>query len=326
MKAFVVEKDLEGKIVSGLKTIQKPICELDEVIIEASYSSLNYKDALSSIGNSGVTRNFPHITGIDVVGIIKESKSDSFEVGTRVTLTGYDFGMNTDGGHSELVKAPSKWLVKSPKNLSDKEIMSYGTAGLTAALSIDELLKNGLKKEDGEVLVTGATGGVSSVAISILKKLGFKIVALSQKKDRVEYLKNLGADEVIMNEEFLLNTEKALLKERYSAVIDTVGGDILSIALKQLKYDGIATCCGLASSFTLNTNVFPFILRGIRLIGIDSVECSLEKKQKAWENLATIYNIENLDTFVKEISLEEISDAYKNILEAKSVGRYLVKI
>ncbi|OCL84245.1 YhdH/YhfP family quinone oxidoreductase [Arcobacter porcinus] len=326
MKAFVVEKDSKGNFISGIKEIDTPICEEDEVIIKASYSSLNYKDALSSTGNSGVTKVFPHITGIDVTGTIFQSNSKDFKVEDRVTVTGYDFGMNTNGGHCEYVKVPSKWLVRTPENLSDKEIMSYGTAGLTAALAIDELLNNGLSPNDGEVLVSGASGGVSSLAISILKKLGFTIVALSSKADKIDYLKNIGANEVILNEDFLKDKNRALLKERYSALIDSVGGDILSCSLKQLKYDGIATCFGLTYSSELNTNVFPFILRGVRLIGIDSVECSLDKKQKAWNNLATKYKIDNIDYITKEIGLNDIKDILKNMLDGKTKGRYLVKI
>ncbi|HJE03033.1 MAG TPA: YhdH/YhfP family quinone oxidoreductase, partial [Aliarcobacter thereius] len=265
MKAFVVEKDSKGNFISGIKEIDAPICEENEVIIKATYSSLNYKDALSSIGNSGVTKVFPHITGIDVSGTIFQSKSKDFKIKDRVTVTGYDFGMNTNGGHCEYVKVPSEWLVRTPENLSDKEIMSYGTAGLTAALAIDELLNNGLSPNDGEVLVSGASGGVSSLAISILNKLGFNIVALSSNSNKIDYLKGLGVNEVILNEDFLKDKNKALLKERYSTVIDSVGGDILSCALKQLKYNGIATCFGLTYSNELNTNIFPFILRGIKL-------------------------------------------------------------
>jgi len=326
MLAFVVEKNFNNEIVKGVKEVPKPICKENEVIIKASYSSINYKDALSSIGNSGVTRNFPHITGIDVAGTIFESKSNIFRVGQRVIVTGYDLGMNTDGGHSEYVKVPASWVARIPDSLSDREIMAYGTAGLTASLSINELISNNILPESGDILVTGATGGVGSLAVTILSNLGFNVIALSGKNNRRDFLNTIGANEVISREEFLKDKEKALLSQNFAGVIDTVGGDILSTALKQVKYDGVVTCCGLTSSSNLNTNVFPFILRGVRLIGIDSVECSIEKKQAAWEKLASIYRVKNLNNLVQEIDLYKIEDTYNKLLNSNATGRYLVKI
>jgi acrylyl-CoA reductase (NADPH) len=281
---------------------------------------------LSSIGNPGVTRNFPHVTGIDVAGTVYESTSPIFKVGERVLVTGYDMGMNTDGGHAQFVKVPASWIARIPDSISDKEIMTFGTAGLTAALSINELITNHIKPESGDILVTGATGGVGSIAVSILSKLGYNITAISGKKEKVEYLKRIGANEVISREEFEEASNKPLLSEKYAGVVDTVGGNILAQALKQVKYDGVVTCCGLTSSHELNTNVFPFILRGVRLIGIDSVECKLEKKQAAWEKLASRWKINNLASLTNEITLNEIKDAYELLLSGKAVGRYVVKI
>ncbi len=324
MKAYVVEKSENKKYSSYVKEVEKPTISLDEVLIKVSYSSLNFKDALSSIGNPGVTRSFPHITGIDVAGIIEESNSTSFKVNDEVLVTGYDMGMNTDGGHAQFVKVPASWVVKKPTNISAKEIMIYGTAGLTAALSVNELLNNGISS--GEVLVTGATGGVGSIAISILAKLGFNVVAISGKEEKIPFLKKLGAKEVILRKDFDLENKKPMNKERFDAVIDTVGGNILNEALKAIKYDGVATCCGLTSSHELNTNVFPFILRGVRLIGIDSVEAKLEKKEDAWKKLAEEFKIDTLEDLTSEISLEGIKEAYEKLLAGKAVGRYLVKI
>ena len=326
MKAFVVEKIGEKEFTSGIQDISTPKCEENEVVIKVTYSSLNYKDALSSIGNPGVTRKFPHITGIDVSGTIFESTSPIFKVGERVLVTGYDMGMNSNGGHAQYVKVPASWVARIPDSISDKEIMTFGTAGLTAALSVNELIENGIKPESGDILVTGATGGVGSIAIAILSKLGYNIVAISGKKDRIDFLKNIGANEVILREVFEENTNKPLLSEKYAGVIDTVGGQILANALKEVKYDGVVTCCGLTSSSQLNTNVFPFILRGVRLIGIDSVECKLEKKQAAWEKLASRWKINSLNTIVNEITLDEIKTAYEHLLSGKAVGRYVVKI
>ncbi len=324
MKAYIVDKIEAKKFESGVKEIDIPKIEEDEVLIKTTYSSLNFKDALSSVGNPGVTRVFPHVTGIDVAGTVSESNSSKFSVGDEVLVTGYDMGMNTNGGHSEFVKVPASWVVKKPKGISDKEIMTYGTAGLTAALSVNELLNNGVTS--GEVLVTGATGGVGSIAVSILSKLGFDVVAISGKEDKIPFLKEIGAKEVILRNTFDIENKKPMVSERFDAVIDTVGGNILSEALKTLKYDGVATCCGLTASFELSTNVFPFILRGVRLIGIDSVEAKIEKKIAAWEKIASDFKISSLDNITNEISIDEIKDAYSALLEGKAVGRYLVKI
>lgn len=324
MKAYVVNKIEDKKFESGIQDIEIPSIEENEVLIKVTYSSLNFKDALSSVGNPGVTRVFPHVTGIDVAGIIEESNSSKFTKGDRVLVTGYDMGMNTNGGHAQFVKVPVSWVINMPKNITDKEIMTYGTAGLTAALSVNELLNNDISS--GEILVTGATGGVGSIAVSILSKLGFNVTAISGKEDKIPFLKELGAKEVILRKDFDVENKRPMGSEKYDGVIDTVGGNILAEALKVIKYDGVATCCGLTSSFELNTNVFPFILRGVRLIGIDSVEAKLEKKIKAWEKIASDFKIDNLDNLTNEITLDEIKEAYEALLAGKAVGRYLVKL
>ncbi|MGB6329309.1 MAG: YhdH/YhfP family quinone oxidoreductase [Halarcobacter sp.] len=324
MKAYVVEKIEDKKFESGIQDIEIPKIEEDEILIKTSYSSLNFKDALSSVGNPGVTRVFPHVTGIDVAGVVEETNSSLFKVGEKVLVTGYDLGMNTNGGHSEFVKVPASWVVKMPSNISDKEIMTYGTAGLTAALSVNELLNNGITK--GTVLVTGATGGVGSIAVSILNKLGFEVTAISGKEEKIPFLNELGAKEVILRKDFDIENKRPMGSEKYDGVIDTVGGNILAEALKLIKYDGVATCCGLTSSHELPTNVFPFILRGVRLIGIDSVECKKEKKEAAWEKIADEFKIDSLKELTNEISLDEIKEAYTNLLKGNAVGRYLVKI
>ena len=319
MKAYVVEKLEDKKFESGVQDIETPIIEENEVLIKVNYSSLNFKDALSSVGNPGVTRVFPHVTGIDVAGTIEESNSDEFEIGQKVLVTGYDMGMNTNGGHAQFVKVPASWVVKMPNNITDKEIMTYGTAGLTAALSVNELLNNGVTS--GEVLVTGATGGVGSIAVSILSKLGYEVTAISGKEDKIPFLKELGANEVILRKDFDVENKRPMGKEVYSGVIDTVGGNILAEALKLVKYDGVVTCCGLTSSHELPTNVFPFILRGVRLIGIDSVEAKREKKEAAWEKIAGDFKIDTLESLTNEISLDEIKEAYEAVLAGKAVGR-----
>ena len=325
-KAYIVNKTEDGKFIDEVKEIAVPVIGEKEVLIQSTYSCLNFKDALSATGNPGVTRNFPHVTGVDVAGTIVQTNDEKFKIGDEVLVTGYDMGMNSDGGHQSYVKVPSSWVVKKPINITDREIMTYGTAGLTAGLSVNELLNNGITKDSGEILVTGATGGVGSIAVSILSKLGFDVVAISGKENKIPFLKELGAKEVILRKDFDIENKKPMMKERFAGVIDTVGGNILAEALKAIKYDGVATCCGLTSSFSLNTNVFPFILRGVRLIGIDSVECKIEKKIAVWEKLANDFKIDSLDALTNEISLEQLPEAYKTLLEGKAVGRYLVKI
>ncbi len=326
MKAFLVEKIGDREFVADIKEISTPKCGENEVVIKVSYSSLNYKDALSSVGNPGVTRKFPHVTGIDVAGTIHESTSGIFNIGEKVLVTGYDMGMNTDGGHAQYVKVPASWVARIPDAINEKEIMTFGTAGLTAALSVQELVSNGIRPEDGEILVTGATGGVGSIAVSILNKIGYKVVAISGKENKIDYLKEIGANEVILRNTFNEEAKKPMMAEKYAGVIDTVGGEILANALKYIKYDGVATCCGLTSSHELNTNVFPFILRGVRLIGIDSVECKLEKKQAAWDKIASKWKIDTLDSITNEITLDEVKKAYEQLLAGQAVGRYVVKI
>jgi putative YhdH/YhfP family quinone oxidoreductase len=326
MKAFLVEKTGDKEFVAEVKEIAIPKCGENEIVIKVTYSSLNYKDALSSVGNPGVTRNFPHVTGIDVAGTVYESTSSIFKVGERVLVTGYDMGMNTNGGHAEFVKIPADWVARIPDAITDKEIMTFGTAGLTAALSVNELMDNGVRPESGSILVTGATGGVGSIAVSILSKIGFNVVAISGKEEKIDYLKRIGASEVILRDTFNEEAKKPMMAEKYAGVVDTVGGEVLANALKYIKYDGVATCCGLTSSHELNTNVFPFILRGVRLIGIDSVECKLEKKQAAWEKIASKWKIDTLSNITNEITLNEVKDAYSLLLAGKAVGRYVVRI
>ena len=326
MKAFLVEKIGDKEFTADVKEVAIPKCGENEIVIKVTYSSLNYKDALSSVGNPGVTRNFPHITGIDVAGTVYESTSSIFKVGERVLVTGYDMGMNTNGGHAEFVKIPADWVARIPDAITDKEIMTFGTAGLTAALSVNELMDNGVKPESGSILVTGATGGVGSIAVSILSKIGFTVVAISGKEEKTDYLKRIGASEVILRDTFNEEAKKPMMGEKYAGVVDTVGGEVLANALKYIKYDGVATCCGLTSSHELNTNVFPFILRGVRLIGIDSVECKLEKKQAAWEKIASKWKISTLNSITNEITLNEVKDAYSLLLAGKAVGRYVVRI
>jgi putative YhdH/YhfP family quinone oxidoreductase len=308
--------------------IEKDITELPahDTLIKVSYSSLNYKDALSSSGNKGVTRNYPHTPGIDAAGVIVESSNENLKPGTEVLVTGYDFGMNTSGGYQEYIKVPSEWVVPLPKGLTLKESMIYGTAGLTAAISVYKLVVKGeVKPEDGEILVTGATGGVGSIATMLLKKLGYEVVAVTGKLQEIDYLLEIGASKVIHRDE-LAATSKPMLRGVYAGVIDTVGGNILSTALKALKYNGVATACGNAAGISFESSVFPFILRGVTLYGVDSVEISMKERTIIWEKLAQDWKVEGLDKVLNEVTLNELSDKIDSILAGTNVGRVLVKL
>lgn len=316
------EKEYKGEIKS------KSISDLPEgdVLINVKYSSLNYKDALSSIGNKGVTREYPHTPGIDAAGIIVDSKNDEFKVGEKVIITGYDLGMNTSGGYQEYIRVPSEWIVKLPKGLSLKESMIYGTAGFTAALSVYKLVNSGVKPENGDILVTGATGGVGSTAISILNKLSYSVIAATGKLDEKEMLLNLGAKNIVDRRKLDDISGKALLRERWSGVIDTVGGNMLSTAIKSVNYGGSVACCGNISSAELSTSIYPFILRGISLFGIDSVQCDMITRVKIWDRLANDWKIDNLNDNVDEVSLEGLSEKINQILEGKHICRTIVNL
>ena len=297
-----------------------------DILINVKYSSLNYKDALSSIGNKGVTRNYPHTPGIDVAGIVAESDNDKFKVNDKVIVTGYDLGMNTSGGFAEYIRVPSDWVVKLPENLSLKESMIYGTAGFTAALSVYKLIKSGVRPEDGDILVTGATGGVGSTAISILSKLNYNAIAATGKLNQKEMLIKLGAKDIIDRDELNDTSNRALLKGQWGGVIDTVGGNMLSNAIKSTKYGGSVTCCGNILSGELLTSIYPFILRGVSLLGVDSVKCDMETRIKIWKHLASDWKIEDLSENKNEVSLDNLGEKIDQMLEGEHVGRTIINI
>ena len=297
-----------------------------EVLIRVHYSSLNYKDALSASGNKGVTRNYPHTPGIDAAGVVAESQSSDFQPGDEVLVTGYDLGMNTSGGFAGYVRVPASWVVPLPPGLSLRESMIYGTAGFTAALSVYQLQRHDIKPESGRVVVTGATGGVGSVAVGILGKAGYEVVAVTGKPEAGGFLRELGAGEVIGREEVDDQSGKPFLKARFIGAVDTVGGNILATLLKSLHYGGVATCCGLVQSPKLNTTVFPFIIKGVSLIGIDSVQCSQAVRKVVWSKLANEWKLDQLEDLAEECSLEELPEKIGLILEGKLKGRTVVRL
>ncbi len=324
-KAMVVSETAEKTFPREIRERALSDLPAGELIIEVKYSSLNYKDALSATGNKGVTRKYPHTPGIDAAGVVADSTTKLFAVGDQVTVTGFDLGMNTSGGFSQYISVPALWATKLPQGLSLKESMSHGTAGLTAALCIIRLMASGLTKDSGEVLVTGATGGVGSIAVAILAKLGFNVVAATGKSSEHNFLTGLGAKTIISREEANDTSARPLQKPRWAGVVDTVGGNILATALKTAKYSGLVAACGNAMSADLNVNVFPFILRGVSLLGVDSVEIPMRARQMAWSKLAGDWKID-LSSIVTEVSFEELNPQIDAILKGGVRGRVVVDL
>lgn len=297
-----------------------------DILINVKYSSLNYKDALSATGNPGVTRNYPHTPGIDAAGFVVESNDDNLRAGDKVLVTGYDLGMNTSGGYGEYIRVPASWVVKLPENLSLRESMIFGTAGFTAALSVYKLVNSGVKPQDGDILVTGATGGVGSTAVSILNKLGYSVIGATGKTHEKEMLLEIGAKDIVDRKEIDDDSGRALLKGRWAGVIDTVGGNILATAIKSTNYGGSVTTCGNVSSHEFSTSVYPFILRGVTLFGVDSVQCPMDTRLNIWEKLSLDWKPDNLNDNVDEVSLEGLIEKIDVILEGKNKGRTIVNL
>lgn len=325
-KALVVREKSDGVFASAIETRQVADLPDHDVLIRVDFSSLNYKDALSSIGNRGVTRQYPHTPGIDAVGRVAESRGASLPVGTPVLVTGFDLGMNTPGGLGRYIRVPADWVVPLPQGLSPQESMAVGTAGFTAAMCIDRIVDHGVTPEAGEILVTGASGGVGSLAVAILARLGYRVAAVSGKADAREFLIDLGATSVMSREEALDNSPRPLLKGRWAGVVDTVGGGILATAIKSTAYGGAVTCCGLVASPDLPTSVFPFILRGVTLYGIDSAGCPRPWRLKLWEKLAGEWKPRELMRVVRMIPLEAVSDAFPLLLQGRNQGRIVVQV
>lgn len=325
-QAMVVEETEKDQFVRNITTRNIDDLPAGDVLVRVKYSSLNYKDVLSAIGNRGVTRKYPHTPGIDAAGVVEESQSDEFRAGEQVIVTSYDLGMNTSGGFAEYIRVPSDWVVRKPANLSLRESMVYGTAGFTAALSVYRLIDHGVSSDRGEVLVSGATGGVGGIAVSILSKAGYKVVAINGKIDREPYLLELGASRVIDIEEASDTSGKPLLKGLWAGVVDTVGGDVLATAIKSTDYGGGVTCCGNVASHELPINVYPFILRGVTLMGIDSQNCPMPIRTKVWQKIAREWKIDHLDALTTEVSLDDLNERIDLILERKHKGRTIVKL
>jgi alcohol dehydrogenase len=298
-----------------------------DLLIGVRFSSLNYKDALSATGNRGVTREYPHTPGIDAAGVVAASDSADFAVGDEVVAIGYDLGMNTPGGFGEFVRVPAGWAVKLSNTLSAREAMTYGTAGFTAAMCVDKIVGHGVTPEDGDVLVTGATGGVGSFAVALLAQLGYSVVAATGKAEEAgDFLRGLGATELMSRAEATDDSGRPLVKSRWAAVVDSVGGEMLESALKATRRGAAVAICGLAASPQLHTTVLPFILRGVTLYGVDSVPIPIEERRRIWDLLAGDWKLGALDQLAREVSLEDLDPEIDRILEGGQTGRVLVKL
>ena len=318
---YVEEKD--GAFSASISKLELKKPEDGFVQIKVSHSSLNYKDALSASGNKGVTRNYPFVPGIDAAGTIADANSSTFKEGDEVIVTGYDMGMNTPGGFGEYINVPAGWVVKKPSTLTSVEAMSLGTAGLTAAASVLKIYESS-QESDLPVLVSGATGGVGSIGVMLMSKLGKEVSALTGKSSSIDFLQSIGATNIIMRDEYLETPSKPMERPLFSSAIDTVGGNILSKMLPQISPHGVVACCGNVAGIEVNTTVFPFILRGITLAGIDSAESTLEFKTILWKKFADEWKLD-LSSIVKIVKKENLQNEIDLILRGGQQGRVVLE-
>lgn len=322
-KALVV-KESEGTIVHGIENITLDHLDEGNVIVKVAYSSLNYKDMLAVQPKGGVIRRYPMIPGIDLSGTIVTSNDDRFTEGQEVLMTGYDLGVSHTGGLSEYARVNADWLIPLPEGMSMKDTMVYGTAGFTAAQSVDALEQHGLAdNKDARVIITGATGGVGSIALQLLSKAGYtNLTALVRKEYQVEVAKDLGAHHIVFPDD--LGDKRLLGRANYDFALDTVGGDVAATIIPQLADNGSISMCGNAAGVALETNVLPFILRGVNLLGINSVTETHERRLLLWDKMANDWNISS-DALTKEISLDEVPSVLADLKEGKHLGRTIVK-
>ena len=322
-RAMVVEEQADGRYTRTIRERTVDDLPPGDVLIRVLWSSLNYKDALSATGNKGVTRKYPHTPGIDAAGIVEDSRSSRFRSGDKVLVTSYDLGMNTSGGFGQYIRVPADWVVPLPAGLELRESMVLGTAGLTAAMSVTAL-RAGIGPERGVILVTGASGGVGSMAVAILARLGYEVCAASSKD--AAYLLGLGAKTVVGRADVDDAGGRPLLTTRWAGVIDTVGGGILATAIKSTAHRGIVTCCGNVASPDLQLTIFPFILRGVTLVGIDSQNLPMEERVMIWQRLADEWKPAQLGSMGREVSLAGLEEEIARILKGGQQGRIVVNL
>jgi len=325
-RAFVVNKT-EEHFSADFKELTDNELPAGEVLIRVAYSDVNYKDGLASIPEGKIVRNYPFVPGVDLSGVVVESSDPRFKEGDAVLATSYDLGVSHYGGYSEYARVKAEWVVPLPEGLSLKEAMALGTAGFTAALAIYQLEKNGLKPQNGPVLVTGATGGVGSIGINILHKLGYTVAASTGKTSEQAYLKELGASEFLSREETSAESKRPMDKERWAGSLDSVGGSTLAYLIRTTAYNGSIAAYGNTGGVNFSSTVFPFILRGINLLGIDSVHCPTELRHQLWQRLASDYKPDRLlDLISSEVPFEDLPQVLATILKGGVRGRTVVRI
>ncbi|MBW8784348.1 MAG: oxidoreductase [Novosphingobium sp.] len=323
--AILIEKNDEGKTVSSLKQLDESQLPEGDVMIDVAYSTINYKDGLAMTGEGPVVRRWPMVPGIDLVGTVSESSNSDFKPGDVVLLNGWGVGEVHWGGLAQKARLKGDWLIPLPKGFTPAQAVTIGTAGYTASLSVDALVKFGVKPEDGEILVTGTPGGVGSVAVALLKKAGYTVVASIGDDSEIDYLKTLGATDFVKREDYA-GPGKPLQKERWGGVVDSVGSHTLVNAIAQTKYRGAVTACGLAQGADLPGTVMPFILRGITLLGIDSVMCPKGPRLAAWDRLARDLDPALLNVIGAEVGLSQAMQAGRDIIDGKIRGRVIVDV
>jgi putative YhdH/YhfP family quinone oxidoreductase len=322
------EDQKDAQVVRAIEEKRIDDLPAGDVLIRVEYSSLNYKDALSATGHRGVTRKYPHTPGVDAAGVVEHSRVESFKEGDQVLVTGYDLGMNTAGGFGRYIRVPESWIVKLPSPLTLRESMIYGTAGFTAGMSIYKLMASGVTPERGEILVTGSTGGVGCMAVAMLAKAGFDVAAATGKTHEREFLEHLGAKKVLAREEIEDRPERPLLKGRWAGAVDTVGGQYLAAAIKSTIPNGAVACCGLVASPNFEISVFPFILRGVNLLGVDSAEFPMDLRLDVWEHIAAQWKLSSptLERLTTETTLENLDEKIGMILKGQITGHVLVRL
>jgi acrylyl-CoA reductase (NADPH) len=323
--SLVLNKTDDQKATGKVEVITVSDLPEGDVLINIDYSTINYKDALAITSSSPIIKNYPMVPGIDFSGTVEETSNNNFKIGDKVILNGFGVGEKYWGGLSQKARVNGNWLVKLPEKFTTKQAMAIGTAGYTAMLCVLALEKNGVTPEKGEILVTGATGGVGSVAISLLAKLGYNVTASSGRAIHSEYLKSLGAKTVIDRKE-LSEKGRPLGKEIWAGAIDSVGSHTLANICASIKYGGTVAACGLAQGYDLPTTVMPFILRNVTLAGVDSVYCPIEERTVAWERLAQDLNLAHLDSMISTITLSEVVSTANNMLSGKTHGRIIVDV
>ncbi|MEO5602064.1 MAG: YhdH/YhfP family quinone oxidoreductase [Cyclobacteriaceae bacterium] len=327
-KSLLITETPAGKFERQI--VERPMNALPagEVLVRVHYSALNYKDGLSATGHKGITRNFPHTPGIEAAGRVVESTSDKFTAGSEVFVTGYDLGMNTAGAFAEYIRVPAEWLITKPSSLSCKDCMTIGTAGFTAAYALYKMELMGQTPDYGPIVVTGSTGGVGSLAVAVLAKAGYEVIAVTGKKEAEPYLRFLGASRVEPRDFLDDSLGKPLSRAMWAGAIDTVSGTMLTTLLKRCKRDGNVVATGLLSSTHFSTTIYPFILNGVNLLGIGAGQTPMSLRLKLWDKLINEWNItDKLTAIAKEIGLEELKDTYIDaILSGKTRGRIVVKL